>query len=80
MRASQYLSQFNLDVRHKEGRLHFVPDALSRLQTREARATNEPDEGILDALTAEAYPVITIVEMDEAFKLRVQDGYEQDPR
>ena len=30
-RASQYLSQFELDVRYKPGREHILPDAISRL-------------------------------------------------
>ena len=31
VRASQFLQQFKLDVRHKSGKEHIVPDALSRL-------------------------------------------------
>jgi len=31
IRASQYLSQFELDIRYKPGKTHIVPDALSRL-------------------------------------------------
>jgi Reverse transcriptase (RNA-dependent DNA polymerase)/RNase H-like domain found in reverse transcriptase/Integrase zinc binding domain len=31
VRASQYLSQFELDVRYKPGRQHTLPDAISRL-------------------------------------------------
>lgn len=31
LRGSQYLSQFNIDVRYRPGRIHLVPDALSRL-------------------------------------------------
>ena len=31
IRASQYLSQFRLDIQHKPGKEHVVPDALSRL-------------------------------------------------
>ena len=39
------------------------------------------DEGVLDSLMAHAYPAaVTIVEMDEAFKRRIRDGYEQDGR
>ena len=85
VRASQYLQQFRLDVYHKAGKLHLVPDALSRLQARQSRATNEElvgsDAGILDSLTADAHPTaITTVEMDNTFRRRVQDGYEQDGR
>ena len=31
IRASQYLSAFNLELRHKAGKSNIVPDALSRL-------------------------------------------------
>lgn len=31
VRASQFLQQFRLDVRHKPGKEHIIPDALSRL-------------------------------------------------
>lgn len=82
IRASQYLSQFRLEIRHKAGRLHLVPDALSRLQARRNRTTLEAtteDEGILDTLTVKGYPIAT-VEIDDDFKTRVQEGYEKDPR
>lgn len=29
IRASEYLQRFNLDIRHKPGKQHIVPDALS---------------------------------------------------
>lgn len=32
IRASSYLSQFNIVVKHKLGKSNVVPDALSRLQ------------------------------------------------
>lgn len=35
IRASQYLSSFNIAVRHKSGKLNTVPNALSRLQGHE---------------------------------------------
>lgn len=31
--TSQFLRQFRLDIRHKSGKEHIVPDALSRLAT-----------------------------------------------
>ncbi len=31
VRASQFLQQFKLDIRHKPGKEHIIPDALSRL-------------------------------------------------
>ena len=82
IRASQYLSQFRLDVRHKAGKLHFVPDALSRLQARKDRAMTETEQeaSALDALNTYVYPVTTHIELNESFKNRLQEGYTQDPR
>ena len=47
VRASQYLSSFDLVVKHKAGKSNVVPDALSRL-----KGTPTPDDatGVLDAL------------------------------
>ena len=52
VRASQYLSAFNIELRHKAGKSNTVPDALSRL-AQEASASSSTDcssEGILDIL------------------------------
>lgn len=56
IRASQYLSQFDLDVRHKAGRLHTVPDALSRLPALagEERASDIGELDRVDAFKAGA--------------------------
>lgn len=75
IRASQYLSQFRLDVRYIPGRQHIVPDALSRLQNiKDNELANQPD--ILMELTesnsieVDSYHRYnsTIVNMDEAFR------------
>ena len=49
VRASQYLSSFDLEVKHKAGKSNVVPDALSRL-----KGTPTPNDvtGALDALYA----------------------------
>ena len=46
MRASAYLSQFRLRVIYRPGKIHLVPDALSRLQG--APNDRPPDEETLD--------------------------------
>ncbi len=77
IRASQYLSQFDLDVRHKPGRIHLVPDALSRL-LGDMEQKDDGKTGILEDLgTAGTYHV-TLVELADDFKKRLQDAYEQD--
>ena len=48
VRASQYLSMFDLTVRHKAGKANIVPDALSRLQASTIVAKDGP--GVLEAL------------------------------
>lgn len=79
VRASTYLPQFRLDVRHKPGKQHIVPDALSRLQSSAGTIarTSDPSqsEGILDM----AYHV-TLVEMSEDFKTRLKDAYRKNKR
>ena len=72
VRASDYIQRFNLEIRHKPGKQHIVPDALSRLASAN---TNPPrhDEGELDALFT-----ASLVEMDSAFKQRILDGYKTD--
>ena len=49
VRASQYLSSFNLSVRHKSGKSNVVPDALSRLPGA-PQPDVEDKAGVLDAL------------------------------
>lgn len=77
VRASQYASQFELDVRWRPGKQNVVPDALSRLlRKREERfETNAP--GILDEI-----PVynLTLVEMSEDFRSRLSSAYKDDKK
>jgi len=70
--ASQYLSQFRLEIHHIPGRTNIVPDALSRLksiQTRDVSADNELDN---IWLASEAI-------MSGDFKELLQTGYGKDP-
>ena len=73
IRASQYLSQFDLDLRWRPGEQYIIPDALSRLPA----ATDKEDavDDTLDALTFH----MTVLEMDPAFKQQFPEAYEQDP-
>jgi len=73
VRASDYIQRFDLELRHKPGKQHIVPDALSRLASTNSATGRLADEGELDALFTTA-----LVEMDEAFRKRLTDGYRSD--
>ncbi len=49
IRASQFLQQFKLDVCHKPGKEHIIPDALSRLASANVGQA-DPSYSELDAL------------------------------
>ena len=82
VRASEYLQRFPLNIYHKPGKSHYVPDALSRLATirsiEHERARKENGEGELDALCAYVYAA-SLVEMSPEFKARIVEGYKKDP-
>ena len=49
IRASQFLRQFQLDVRYKPGKEHIIPDALLRLASTNTGSLDK-EHGELDAL------------------------------
>ena len=70
--ASQYLSQFRLDIRHIQGKTNIVPDALSRLlQSKIDRSEDESLENLY------AFHV-ALVELSDAFKDELRTEYEKD--
>ncbi len=71
VRASDYIQRFNLEFRHKPGKQHIVPDALSRLASDNTEENTE--DGILDVLFT-----TSLVEMEEGFRKRILDGYKSD--
>jgi len=93
VRASQYLSSFNLSIRHKSGASNVVPDALSRLQAQiDVPAAEKSDildclygytvrlsPAERDALLPEVFTYhSTLVEMTDDFKQRVIQAYAND--
>jgi hypothetical protein len=74
-RASDYLSQFKLDIRHKPGKSHIVPDALSRLEGQPPRKAVNEDGEILDVFAFH----VSLAELTEETKTRLQNDYRKDP-
>ncbi len=73
--ASQFLQQFKLKVRHKSGKEHIIPDALSRLASSNTGHAG-PQHSELDALFTYS---TTLVELHPTLISRVLAGYEADP-
>ena len=73
VRASQFLRQFQLDVRHKPGKEHIIPDVLSRLASTNSYNLAS-DHSELDCLFTASY-----VRMKEEFYDRILKGYDADP-
>jgi hypothetical protein len=74
VRASNYLQQFNLDVHHKPGTMHVVPDALSRLKS----PTEPPLYPELDF--ADVNYAATIGQISDDFKKQIQEAYATDKK
>lgn len=80
IRASEYIQRFNIIIRHKPGKNHVVPDALSRLAT-ESDPDPGPEEGELDALSATVESVFnlsSVVEISKEFRERIIEGYKKE--
>ncbi len=75
VRASQFLQQFKLDIRHKPGKEHIIPDALSHLASTNT-CHPDPQYSELDALfTYNA----TLVVIHLVLVSRILAGYGADP-
>ncbi|KXG45644.1 uncharacterized protein PGRI_034110 [Penicillium griseofulvum] len=77
IRASQYLSQFNLDIRHRPGKSNLVADGLSRLQYDMPHPNSDELEEIID-FDVHAFS-ITTVRIDDAYAEAMRKGYAVDP-
>lgn len=87
VRASAYLSQFNIDVRYKTGKSNVIPDALSRLPSNNSTR----DSANLDTLEIDNYHNAiedistlnhafqgSLVSMTSEFKARLIQGYSKE--
>lgn len=77
IRASQFLCQFSkLEIRHKPGKEHIVPDALSRLASANTNLPSlDPEYSELDALFTYT---TTLVDIHPDLIKRIIDGYKAD--
>lgn len=76
VRASQFFCQFRLVVRHKPGKEHIVPDALSRLASANINSpSSDPDYKELDALFT--YNT-TLIKINPELLQKIVKGYEAD--
>ena len=73
--ASQSLQQFRLDVRHKSGKEHIIPDALSRL----ANANSPPTDVQHSELDALFLYNTTLVKIHPTLVSRILASYNADP-
>ena len=93
IRVSQYLSTFNLELRHKADKSNVIPDALSRLSQAFSTLSSDQSEKALDALydSTECWPdsptiviePVTVyhailVKMSDDFKHRLKLDYVKD--
>lgn len=75
VRASQFLQQFKLDVRHKPGKEYIIPNALSRLASSNI-GTADLSYSELDALYV--YNT-TLIKIHPNLVSRILAGYDSDP-
>ena len=72
IRAAQYLSLYDLDIRHWPGRLHIIPDALSRLPAKnDSPSDTDVLEDVFSYLT-------TTVELSPAWRRELISAYNTD--
>ena len=78
----KYLKWFNLDVCHKPGKKHIIPDPLSCLASCEETARSTA-KGKLDVLAATVQEIwanpATLVELSNDFKKKLKTGNKNNP-
>lgn len=74
VRASDYIQRFQLIIKHKPGKQHIVPDALSRLNADNKDGSLADHDGELDVLFTSS-----LVEMSKEFRNGIIAGYNKDP-
>ena len=62
IRAFTYLSQFNLDIRHRSDKFNVISDALSRLSTKFIFS-------VIDSLDLDSYDSVTKSSIDHVYNI-----------
>lgn len=75
VQASQFLQQFKLEVRHKPGKEHIIPNALNRL----ASAAPSPTNSQCSELDALYVYNITLIYIQPHLVSRILAGYDSNP-
>ena len=75
MPINEYLSRFQLDICHKPGKAHLVPDALLWLPSSNGIPLKDALMGELDALHGTS---IMLVQIHDDFKDSIKAGYDTD--
>jgi hypothetical protein len=78
VRASNYLQSFNLEITHKPGVEHVVPDALSRLQAAKSQKPAVTAELDFDHISAYNFTT-SLCDVSPEFRKKLEAGYESDP-
>lgn len=75
VRAAEYTSRFELDIRHKPGSQNVVPDAFSRLEGKDLHEKSYYGLGELGVLHQYSFSA-TFVEISLEFRKDILKGYE----
>ena len=82
VRASQFIQQFNLDIRHKSEKNHVISDALFRLASINENERLKNEYSKLDVLSVNATIVYafnaTLIQMNESFRKKLINNYKED--
>ena len=75
IRASQFLRQFNLEVRHKLKKKHIISDALSRLTS----ANQDREVEVPQYFELDAFYTCFLIGIFDDFRSRFINDYAKDP-
>ena len=77
IQASQYLSQFCLNVHHRLRKQHVISDALFRLLNESViiREDAESEEGTLDEVFM---LTVSLIELSDDFRKKIKKSYQKD--